>query len=182
MSKIITNIILIILIGIIQVSFLTTWPVPISSLNLILSLIVFLTVLVSYQQALVWAFTGGIFLELFSALPFGVTTLGFLLTVIVINFLFNNFFTNRSLYSLVFLGFIASITNSLLSLVLTTVAAVLVNDISFLDFNFWSMLFWQPILNVIILGVVFFSFSISTGHIRNILFFNSDFYEGVRKS
>jgi len=66
MTKIIINFIAIITLGMIQVSFLTTWPKPVSNLNLILSLVIFLILISRYQQGLWWALGGGLFLEIFS--------------------------------------------------------------------------------------------------------------------
>lgn len=175
MVNILTNLLAIIILGIIQVSFLTTWLFPINSLNLILSLVVFLTVIVSYERGLWWALGGGLFLELYYSSVFGLITLSLLLTVIGINFLFNNFFTNRSLYSLVILGFIGTIGYQLIILSFKLLVMIFGFSISFLGFNFWFQFFWQPILNLIILGIIFFTYYISTGRLRNIFLFHSTF-------
>ena len=173
MNKIIVNVILVITLGIIQVSFLTTWPRPISSLNLILSLVTFLTVLVSYRQALIWAFVAGLFFELYTSLPFGVISLSLMFSVILINFLFSNFFTNRSFYSLILLGFVASIIYSLFVFLFSLVGVVIFENLYLFDFDFSSTFFWQPILNVLILMIIFFTFNFSTGKLKNVLFFQS---------
>ncbi len=181
MNKILSNVISVILFGIIQVSFLTTWPTPINSLNLILIAVTFLAVLVSYEQSLIWSFGAGLFMELYSALPFGVTTLSLLLTVITINFLFDNFFTNRSFYSLMILGFLASIIYNLITFGFTAVAVLFFSNVYLLRFNLCSAFFWQPILNVLILGVIFLTFNFSTNRLKNMLLFSGDFYEKFRK-
>lgn len=185
MLNILINLLSIIILGIIQVSFLTTWPFPISSLNLILSLVIFLTVIVNYQRGLWWALGGGLLLELYSSSIFGLITLSLVLTVIGINFLFNNFFTNRSLYSLLILGFIGTIGYSLIvsgfkSLFLIFLPRAMSRggfDINFLGINFWPNFFWQPLLNLIILAIIFFTYYISTGRLKNIFLFHPISYE-----
>src|SRR3989338_7268749 len=97
--KILSNAILILLIVLGQISFLSTWPQPISNINLLLSVIIFVAVIINYEQGLWWALGGGALLELYSSLPFGAVTLGLVATVIVVNLLFTNFFTNSSYYA-----------------------------------------------------------------------------------
>ncbi|MFA6254521.1 MAG: hypothetical protein WC675_00620 [Patescibacteria group bacterium] len=175
MTKILVNLFSLVILGIIQVSFLTTWLPPISNLNLILSLVIFLTVIINYQKGLWWALGGGLFLELYSGLNFGVTTLSLILVVVEINFLFNNFFTNRSLYSLMILGFLGSLTYNLLVLIFSLVASAF--GVFSLGINFWLYFFWPPILNLVILAIIFFSYYISTVRLKNIFLFHSSGYE-----
>ncbi|MFA6409969.1 MAG: hypothetical protein WCW26_00120 [Candidatus Buchananbacteria bacterium] len=165
------NTIFILVIGIFQVSLLTTWPEPVSSLNLILTLVIFLTVIVNYEKGLWLALGGGLFLELYSASFFGITTLSLVLTAMLINFLFGNLFTNRSLYSLMILGYIGTLSYNLAILFFNSVALVFTTSSYFLFFNFWSQIFWQPLFNVLILIIIFFTYHISTGRLKNIFLF-----------
>jgi hypothetical protein len=64
--------------------------IQVDSLNFILSLLIFLTVIVNYQKGLWWALGTGLFSELYSNSFFGIIALSLLATVILINFLFNN--------------------------------------------------------------------------------------------
>ncbi len=164
--KILIDIIILVALGIVQVSFLSTWLFPINSLNLILSLIIFVTVIVSYKKGLWWAFGLGIFLELYSALPFGIISLSLFFVVILVNFLFSNIFTNRSFYSLLILGLIGTIFYNLIIFFLYLILLVTNFDVSFFNFNFWIDFIWQPILNAIILSVVFFAYYISTNRLN----------------
>lgn len=177
MINIFINSLALIILGIIQVSFLTTWPAPVSGLNLILILVIFLTAIISYPKGLWAALGSGLFLELYTSLPFGMTTLSLILTVIFINFLFNNFFTNRSFYSLIILGYLGSIFYHLLILGFNLLGLVFGLSSYFLGFDFWFLFFWQPLLNLLILAIIFFTFYLSTGRLRNIFLFTSDFYE-----
>lgn len=175
MTSILVQIISLIIIGILQVSFLTTWPWPINSLNLILSLTIFLTVIINYRRGLFFALGGGLFLELYSSLPFGITTLSLIFTVIMINLLFNNFFTNRSFYSLLFLGLISTFIYNLAILGFDFLGLIFGISDYFFGFNFWTSFFWQPILNLLILAIIFFTYNISTGRLKNIFLFNPSY-------
>ncbi|MDD2807753.1 MAG: hypothetical protein PHW95_04520 [Patescibacteria group bacterium] len=161
----------IILIGIIQVSFLTTWPAPVSSLNIILTLVIFLAVIVNYNKSLIWAFGGALFLELYSGQQFGVTSISLVLTVIIINFLFSNVFTNRSYYSLMILGYLGTMIYNLLIIItgLLIFQAAIKDMITSSGLIF--LFVWQPIFNLIILTVVFFTYYLSTGRLKNFFLF-----------
>lgn len=158
--KIFTNLAIILALGMIQISFLSTWPKPISLFNLILILIIFLTLISRYQQGLWLAFGGGLFLDLFSFKIFGLTTLSLILTIILINFLFHNFFTNYSFYSLTILGVIGTLGYNLI--VLITKSILIFFGVEALPLFSGSMflqyLVWQLFLNLVILYVIFFIF------------------------
>lgn len=155
--------------GILQVSFLTTWPEPVSSLNVALGLVIFMAVIINYQRALWWAFGSSIFLELFSGDVFGITLLSTLGMVIVINILFNNFFTNRSLYSLMILGFVGVNVYTFLRLVFITIATTLNIPGADLSVDLWAQFFWQPVFTLLILLIIFFTYQYSTGRMKNFL-------------
>ena len=177
MIRILLEILAIICLGIIQVSFLTTWPAPVSSLNLIFTLVIFFTVIISYRRGLIWGLGGGLFLELYSGSIFGANVLALMLTVIYINFLFSNLFTNRSLYSLLIFGFIGTISYNLVITFYNLVGLGFGLNVSFVEFDFWRQFFWQPLFNVLILAIIFICYYLSTGRLRNIFLITSDFYE-----
>lgn len=171
MTSLLINIFSIIALGIIQVSFLTTWSKPVSSLNIILSLIIFFAIILNYKKSLWYAFGAGLFIELFSGYAFGITTLALILTVVIVNWLFNNFFTNRSFYSLMILGFIATIVyNLLITITLFSLALSGRNIIGF-EFSFFNQYLWQPFFNLIVLAIIFITYYFSTGRLKNIFLF-----------
>lgn len=167
MLKILINFITLIVLGIIQVSFLSTWLFPINSLNLILSLVIFVTVIISFNKGLWWAFGLGIFLQLYSSLPFGLETLSLIFVVFAVNFLFTNIFTNRSLYSLLILGLIGTICYNLFIIVGYFLLIFLNFNVLAFKFDLWLLFFWQTILNLIILTIVFFAYYIFTSRLKN---------------
>ncbi|HLC89504.1 MAG TPA: hypothetical protein VJG65_00930 [Patescibacteria group bacterium] len=181
MTNFILNLGLLLILAIFQVSFLSVLPLPINSFNLILSLVVFVTIIISYQKGLWWALGGGLFLEFYRASFFGLATISLILTVIIINFLFNNLFTNRSLYTLLILGFFATICESVLAVILSLILTIFGWPITFLEFHFWQNLVWQPILNLLMLIIIFFIYQYSVGKIRNV-FLPFDYYESKNKN
>ena len=181
MINFILNFILLLILAIFQVSFLSILPSPINSFNLTLSLVVFVTIIISYQKGLWWALGGGLFLEFYRVSFFGLATISLILTVVIINFLFNNLFTNRSLYTLLLLGFFATICESVLAVTLPLILIIFGWPIIFLEFNFWQNLVWQPILNLLMLIVIFFVYQYSVGKIRNV-FLPLDYYESKNKN
>ncbi len=160
MNKFFLNLLTVLILGIIQVSFLTTWPEPINGLNLILSLAIFLTIISRYRQALWLAVGGGLFLELFSFKIFGLTVLSLFLTVVIINFLFTNFFANYSFFSLTVLGVIGNLSNILLIIIGNALMNFLGFEavVSIFSINFFHLIFWQTLLNLLILYLIFFVF------------------------
>jgi len=174
MTKILINLVTIIVLGIIQVSFLSTWLFPVNSLNLILSLVIFVTVVIDYNKGLWWAFGLGIFLELYSSLPFGLLMMSLFFVVIFINFLFSNIFTNRSLYTLLILGLIGSVCYNLAVSFFYLLFIVFNYNVEMFKFDLWLQFVWQPILNALILTVVFFTYYISTSRLKNIFLTHSN--------
>lgn len=168
MINFLTNFLTIIVLGIVQISFLVTWPRPINSINIILILIIFLTIAGYYKRGLWSAVGGGLFLELFSYKVFGLTTVSLLATVLIINFLFINFFTNYSFYSLTTLGVIGTVNFYLFILLGNFILSFLgySNWIVFWDGNFFYYLAWQVVLNLIILYAIFFTLYFLKGRLK----------------
>ncbi len=177
MIGIAANIFLVLILGIIQVSFLSTWPWPVSSLNLILSLVIFFAVISSYEKSLWLAFGAGLFLEIYSGLYFGLTVSALLLTVIIINQLFSNFFTNRSYYSLMMLGLIGTVAYNFIIMILNFIIYFFKLSPTLIPFDFWAQFFWQALFNLIILTIIFYAYHISTNRLRSFFLFPSAYYE-----
>ena len=168
MNKMVINAVAVLALGLLQQSFIVTWPEPVSRVNLILEATVFLLVLGSYRQALGWAFGGGLLLELFSFQLFGAQVISLLLTTWLCNLLFRNFFTNYSFYSLTVLGMIGTV----LSVALLFAARLLGAGLGVTTGPGWSggafllALGWQMFINLIVLYVLFFIFHFLIGRLR----------------
>ncbi|MFA6534468.1 MAG: hypothetical protein WCT37_04870 [Patescibacteria group bacterium] len=114
-----------------QLSFIGALARPWSQLNLILVFIFFVVLLVNYQLGLYLAAVAGLILEVYSPLFFGGIIFPLLGAVLLINFLFKLFFTNRSLYSLLSLSLLGLGVYSLFNFI-------------YLNLAFW--LGWQPFM------------------------------------
>ena len=155
--KIIYHIFFIIAISLLEFSFVNVLPRPLSFLSLSLCAIIFIAVMHDYLLALWWAFGIGILSNLFSIYSFGIIPISLLMSIIIINYLFTRIITNRSLYSLLALGFIGTlIYNFFLWLATNAAYYMQINEYRIiLDRSFWLMLSWQSALNVLLLFILF---------------------------
>lgn len=106
-GKIIFNIILIISLAILQLSFFNALPGWLSGFNAAIVAIIFILGLGSFGLAFWWAIGLGIFFDVYSFAPFGFYLFSLVGMVVVTNFLLVNFLTNRSLYSFLVLTIFA---------------------------------------------------------------------------
>ncbi|MEK7167510.1 MAG: hypothetical protein AAB791_00730 [Patescibacteria group bacterium] len=74
--------------------------------NLIMVILIFLVLLANLKTVLAFTVLSGTVLDIYSGLPFGIFLFCFFLVFLVLYFLFTNFFTNRSFYTLISLGLI----------------------------------------------------------------------------
>jgi hypothetical protein len=108
-GKIFANIILIIGLAAIQLSFISGLPPVLSSLNIIIVSAVWWLNLSGLKTAM-WRLAGiGYILDLYSFAPAGVYLISLLAVALLTHWLLNNFFTDRSLYAFVALTFFATV-------------------------------------------------------------------------
>lgn len=156
--KAIANTLLIFILSAIQLSFISALPGYLNDLNLILVILVFVLGLWGLNLALWWAVGIGILLDIFSFYPFSVFLISLSLSVIAVNLLLVNFFTDRSLYS--FLGLTVFFT-LLYNFILNTFFYFLPladarTALFILDAKFWINLFARIILNLIATWIIFY--------------------------
>jgi rod shape-determining protein MreD len=84
----------------IQLNFLYYFPGFKNYFNPFLLLMIYLTLIYGWRKGIIWGAIGGFILDIYSLLNFGVLTISLLASILIAYFLFNRFFTNRSLYSL----------------------------------------------------------------------------------
>jgi hypothetical protein len=161
MSKLFFSFLALVAVVMIQVSFLSTWSMPVKAFNLTVSLVLFLTIIGYYRQALWWAFGAGVLLELFSFGLFGLAVVSLLLTVIFAHFLAVHIFTNRSVYSLIGIGISGSFFYNVLILVGTWSMTLLLPNPWYraVDAYGLSFMLWQVGLNTLILLIIFFVYT-----------------------
>ncbi len=93
-----------ILLSLFQIGFVSALPHPWNTLNLLLCGVIFIGIFFDYQIGIFFALIAGVLWDVYTGFSFGGYTLALLLTLIVIHIVFENFFTNRSLYTLTALG------------------------------------------------------------------------------
>lgn len=169
--KIFGNASVVVLFFLIQVSFIAVLPWPFNYFNLILSILIFIAVALNYRQALWFALVSGFLLDSFSFLNFGTLTVAMLLTVIILNVLFKNFFTNRSFYSLIILGLIGNVIYDLL-LLISNFSLFVFGAANNLD-KFFSQnnilgFGWQIIFNICFLAALFLSFNFLSKKMKSV--------------
>ncbi|MBN1778818.1 MAG: hypothetical protein JW816_01180 [Candidatus Buchananbacteria bacterium] len=157
MIKTLISVIAVVLIIILQVSFLSAWPMPVRALNLFLAVIILLTNITNLKTALAWGFGGGLLLEIYTVGFFGLVTISIITTIFFINFLSQYFFTNRSFYSMIGLGLVGTAFYNLLFFVILwsiDFFSLNANTILF-DLNYLSFVVWQILLNSLVIAIIF---------------------------
>lgn len=155
-AKIITNIILIIGLGIVQIALVSDLPGLASNLNLVLVFLIFILGFSNFNFAASWAVGVGFLLEVFSFLPFGVYLFSLSLTIIIANWLLNYFFTNRSLYSFLALTGIATIVYKLIMYFLILIFIKISSSALITAGNFWFSMLEQIGLNLIFTFIIYY--------------------------
>lgn len=157
-----------------QVSFLTVWPEPISRINLVLTFIIFITVILSYRRALLWALVAGIILDMYSLRSFGILSVSLVTTVVFINLLFNHFFTNRSYLSLIVLSVAGTALFLLVFTLLDFLSSLLALSVlsSSFDRAFLSNASWQIGLNTVLAVVLFYAFNFISQRAKSVFLFS----------
>lgn len=151
--KIITNIILIISLAAAQISLISGLPGPAGNLNLALVVLIFILGFADFILAASWAVGLGFLLEVFSFLPFGAHLFSLGLTLVIVNFLLNYFFTNRSLYSFLALTGLATVMHEI---TVNFFALIFVEADSAASGNFWLSVLEQAGLNLLAALVIYY--------------------------
>lgn len=171
--KILGKIFLLIFFSLLQISFFSLFPWPFNYFNLLLPVIFFITIILSYEQGLWFAFFSGLILDLFSFSNFGTLTLAMFCVAIIINILFNNFFTNRSFYSLIILGFLGNFIYVTILSILNFIFFIFDipnNLVQFFTMSNLCGLFWQMFFTVLSLAVLFFIFNFFSRKLKSVFY------------
>lgn len=157
MGKFFANLLLIIFIALLQVSFFSSFSYPANQINLILTVLIFVLFLADFKASLYFAIGCGIILDLYSLSFFGFFASILLLTIFIVYLLFKNFFTNKSLYSLLVLGILGVIIYNALLIIYYFFFSLWKMNIYFGQPNgqFFLSALWQLIFAVIILLILF---------------------------
>lgn len=146
----------VILLSVIQVSFIQSSPWPFSLLHIPLAFIIILSIFSHNRLALLTAFFSGGIMGLFSYNRFGIEMLSLYAVAVVIPYLFNNLFTNSSFLSVAVLGMTGHILHYFLSLGLTYIFFALKLFSLPVYFQFRMSLFMtQLVVNMALVSVLY---------------------------
>lgn len=155
-TKVISNILFIISLGILQISFINGLAGLAGKLNLVLVVLIFILGFASFNYAVWWSVGIGFMLEVFSFLPFGAYLVSLSLTIIIANWLLNYFFTNRSLYSFLALVALATV---IYELIINSLAWIFIEMNKYAPIagsNFWIAILQQIGLNLLLAFFIFY--------------------------
>ncbi len=139
-------------------SFISSLPSLFSNLNFILVIIIFILVLINFKVAFYWSIGLGFFLDIYSFFPFGFYLFCLLVTLLFTNFLLNNFFTNRSMYSFLALTFFSTIFYVFSFNSMKFFLQVFAHQANFFVFTkeFWIKSAFQILLNLVLVIILFY--------------------------
>jgi len=155
-AKIITNIILIIGLGVVQISLVSGLPGMASNLNLALVVLIFILGFSGFNLTAFWTVGLAFLLEIFSFLPFGAYLISLSLTVIIASWLLNYFFTNRSLYSFLALIALSTVIYDLLMNFFILIFIEINFTAYILDSGFWFSILEQIGLNLFLTFIIYY--------------------------
>lgn len=138
-------------------SFISGLPLGLDNLNLVFVISIFILITAGLDSALWWAFGVGVLTDVFSFLPFGVYAVSLILGVLALKFILN-FFTDRSLYSLLATIFFGTIAYEII-FNLVAHAAMAASGQEFIQaFNkaFWGQEMYKVIFNMVSVLMIFY--------------------------
>lgn len=153
--RIIAGLCLLALIILIQVTLLESYNIAWLNINALLLLGVLLLFTTDPRWALATLVGGGLILDLYSALPFGLFAVIGLLTILVLSLLLAHVITNRSLYGLLVMTAVGTLVYHGLFLI----GSGLLYSIGWTEFaptfGYWHNVVEQLVMHSVIVGVVF---------------------------
>lgn len=173
-AKIILNFLLIILLSILQLAFINGLP-EIFSFNLVLLVLIFILVILDLKTSLIWALGAGLIMDIFTFSSIDINLVGLTLSVFIAYILLNNFFTNKSLYSVLALVLCTSLVHSAIIFINLYIKAGLSNISPGLDFykRFWLVNGYQLIINIIMAFLIFYLLHILGRRLRPVFLVKS---------
>ena len=153
-----------------QFSVINSWSGFWARFDLILFFITWLFIFRDFKTSILFSFIIGIIMDIFSFYPFGFYTFSFLLTVVVANFVWQNFFTNRSIYSFLAVSLFMTFFYNLFLYFLIYLVEKNSLGISWFGGTFWLNLLLQTIW--MFLGVIFSFYFLGPkrGHANSLTF------------
>ena len=166
--KVVTKIFLMILLLIFQVAFISGLPSVFSNINLVLVVLILVLGFSNYRSSLIWAMGIGLLLDMYFFTFFGINTIALLIALVSTNFLLENTFTNRSLYTYLALTAFASLLHEV-SIVLLNLLYTFLFSINIpYDFSgmFWMDELYKIVANLALVFILFYMLSFFSKRFR----------------
>lgn len=154
MVKTAIKIITIILLALLQISLVSALPFPLNNILIYIILLVIFIMLSNIDFSFIFLVLGfGIVLDMYSPYPFGMYTLALFLTTLSLNFLYQKMFSSISVISMATSGVLCIVLYNFYFTLLAYFAFLLnITSVSTsLDIIFFKNLFWQIMINLLIL-------------------------------
>jgi len=147
---------LIVLAAVIQIFLSSSHNFGLANFNLLLIILVLLVNVTSAGRVIWFLILAGAVMDVYSGLPFGIFLVSYLLTAVVLEALFINFFTNRSFYSLLILGGLGVLVYNLFFLSVSGLLYYLGASDFFTSWGYLADVGWQLLLAMVFLTLAFF--------------------------
>ncbi len=151
--------IIIYLLFILQTSFISVLPFPFSYFNIIIVSLVLGLLLLQFEDILLAVLITGILLDIISWYFFGLHTSGLIFTLIVTYFFLVYFFTNKSVYSFIFLTLIATITYEFYQVGIMAIAKFITKEETYsfaFSLSYFRNLTIELLLNTVFIIIAFY--------------------------
>ena len=168
--KILACFILALIIFLFQYSFLNSLPGFLGRLNLILFLSIWFFIFRNFRISFYFSISAGIIMDIFSFYPFGLYSFSFLTTIFLANFIWQNFFTNRSIYSFLALSFSMTLFFNLFSYLIILPFENNLSGIFWFNGIFWLNLLKEIIWMLIGIIISFYFLNPKKGHSEGLSF------------
>lgn len=113
-KSILQHFFIILIVALLQVAILPNLSSKMGNLDIILVVLIFIAVVYKFYLGVIYGLVLGFFLDLYSALPFGMIILCYMLVLYFVYLIFQKLLTNKSFYSLLGVTFIGTIIYSIL--------------------------------------------------------------------
>jgi len=148
------------LLCVIQISFIPALPSPFFNINIIIIGLVIFLALNNLEDALAWGTAAGILLDVYSFHFFGLYILSLTAMLVLTDLFLRKFFTNRSVYSFIFLNSLALVFFEAARLSLIFLFDFFTKGIFYQDIfsaGYFSSLAYKLIFGIVIIFISFYS-------------------------
>ena len=164
--KKIINIILIILVACLQIAFISALPAPFNNINLAMIVLIFLIFLNDFNLVLTWALALGLVSDFYSFYPFGIYTLTYLLSAIILKIILDHLLTNRSQYSFLAMNIFGVLVFKILLISFLAFYFSIFSEESFFNFYLITQIGYQLALNLVVSFIFFLAAGAITKRFR----------------